>query len=311
MKSSEVSSIRFSIITPAYNRGHLLPRLYQSVLAQTYQPYEFIVVDDGSSDNTAQVVDAMIRENRLNIKYIRKPNGGMHTAVNAGALAASGDMVVVSDSDDYFVPTALERMAFHWAQIPAERRAAFLGICGLFKFENGDLVGSRFPEDIFDSDAIDLKYRHKISGDKIGCILTGIMQAHPHPEEYRYVRNSIAWTRMALKYQTRYVNEIFAVKEYLANGQTDKRRLIDVQNARSSLLGIAELINSRRTFDLMDSYKFYANYIRYSLDGGVKMSDQVRHLPNKLLYALSLPTGVLLSWRDKKYLKRKQSASVA
>ena len=89
-----------SIITPSYNRANLLPKAYESLKKQTSKDFEWIVVDDGSKDNTDEVVQKFISENQIEIKFIKKENGGKHTAVNRGVKEACGELVLILDSDD-------------------------------------------------------------------------------------------------------------------------------------------------------------------------------------------------------------------
>ena len=102
--------MKYSIFTPSYNRGNLLPRVYQSLLRQQEQDFEWIIVDDGSVDQTQEIVDAMLSESKLNIRYLKKENGGKHTAHNLALSEARGEWFMCLDSDDILADDALIKL---------------------------------------------------------------------------------------------------------------------------------------------------------------------------------------------------------
>ncbi len=108
----------FSVFAPTYNRAHTLPRLYSSLCEQTFKDFEWIIVDDGSTDETAEVVKPWLKAAPFRVRYFWKPNGGKHTAINRGVQEAVGRFLAISDSDDWYVPQALDRFIHHWNEIP-------------------------------------------------------------------------------------------------------------------------------------------------------------------------------------------------
>ena len=102
-----------TLLTPTYNRGNLLVRLYESILKQTYRDFEWLIVDDGSTDDTRKVLEGQIlndaNNNHLTVRYVYKNNGGKHTAVNKGVDLANGELIFVADSDDMLPENAIER----------------------------------------------------------------------------------------------------------------------------------------------------------------------------------------------------------
>src|SRR5579859_6080469 len=108
--------MRFTVLTPTYNRAHMLGSVYQSLCAQTLPDFEWIIIDDGSTDRTRDMV--VTWKPFFPIRYFWKPNGGKHTAINKGVAEARGEFVLFFDSDDTCVPQTLERFDYHWRQIP-------------------------------------------------------------------------------------------------------------------------------------------------------------------------------------------------
>jgi glycosyltransferase involved in cell wall biosynthesis len=265
------------------------------------------LVDDGSKDNTPEVAEKFFASGKIRGRYIRKPNGGKHTALNLAVREARGSLFTVLDSDDWFEPRALERMKFYWDQVPGSEQPRFKGICGLFAYESGAVVGDKFPSDIFDSDDLDLQLRYNIKGDKIGFIRTEVMREFPFPEDLShgvkgsiYVGESLVWNRMALKYANRFVNEVFAIKEYQPDGIMDSGRLLQARNAKAFLAYYEEMIRCGRRLPWRHALRSYRNYVRYSLHDGVPLSRQIDRAPKKLWLLMSYPIGWLTYVRDQR-----------
>jgi len=199
----------FTVFTPTYNRAHLLHRVYESLRAQTCRDFEWVVVDDGSTDATGETVARWRSEADFPIHYQWQANGHKKAAFNTGVRMARGLLFLPADSDDWFVPDALERFAAHWNAIPAERRARFSGVCCLCQDEQGRIVGDRFPGDWgLDANSLEMEHRHRTRGEKWGCHRTDVLRAYPFPGGLRgHVPESVVWRAIARQYQTRYFNE--------------------------------------------------------------------------------------------------------
>lgn len=102
--------MKLTILTPTYNRGYILNRLYESLLNQTDNDFEWLIVDDGSTDDTLNIVESFKKENKLKIRYIRQENGGKHRALNVGICTIESDWTFIVDSDDYLLPEAVHEI---------------------------------------------------------------------------------------------------------------------------------------------------------------------------------------------------------
>lgn len=306
----------FSVCTPTFNRARLIQRAYDSLVQQTLQNFEWLVVDDGSTDNTADVVAGYIAAGKIPIRYLRKANGGKHTALNLAVREACGQLFTVIDSDDWFEPHALERMKFHWDQIPDYEQSKMKGVCGLFAYENGEVVGDKYPSDILVADDLDLDLRYSIEGDKIGFTRIEVMREFPFPEDISagvngvvYVTESLVWHRMGRKYLTRFVNEIFAIKEYQRGGITDRGRVIQARNSKSTLLCISEILTCGRRLPLKHAFKNYSNFIRHSLHERLLLREQFRKVPSRLWCLACLPIGLMLWSKDRRLFAQDKRAA--
>lgn len=300
----------FTVCTATYNRAHLLPRLYESLKAQTLQDFEWLVVDDGSTDETRQLVESWVASAPFVIRYLWKPNGGNYSAMNVGVKEAAGQFFASLDSDDRYVPQALERFLYHWETIPADQHDQFVAVCGLDAYESGEIVGTRFPQDVLDSDDIEIRLKYRVKGDKISIMRTNVMRQYPFPEECgRYISPEVVWNRIALRYKTRFVNEVFAIIEYQNNGLTAQGRLHYVKHPESTAICLQELINSGRRLPLDVAIKTHANYVRYSMHKGIGIFEQASTISPKLCFWLFSPLGILLHWRDMALLRKEERIS--
>jgi glycosyltransferase involved in cell wall biosynthesis len=154
--------MEFSICIATYNRAHTIGRTLDSLVHQSYEDFEVLVIDDGSTDNTEEVVDLF--KERLKINYLKKKNGGKHTALNIGFQKAQGEFLVILDSDDTLVPDALKNMKKKWDDNVSEKDD-YCGIMGRCAYSNGNIIGKPFPMEDFVSSYIDY---HFGSGYSIG-----------------------------------------------------------------------------------------------------------------------------------------------
>ena len=132
-----------TIFTPAYNRAHTIGRTYQSLCRQTCKDFEWLVVDDGSTDGTQQLVEGWIAENKIPIRYIYQENQGMHGAHNTAYRNIDTPLNTCIDSDDYMPDDAVEKILRCWQQRGSDHVA---GIIGLDMTEDGQVIGTRFND---------------------------------------------------------------------------------------------------------------------------------------------------------------------
>ena len=156
----------FSVFTPSYNRAKTLPRLYEALKKQTYRNFEWIIVDDGSADNTKETVEKFISDRPdFNITYKYQTNKGKHIATNVAAQIAKGEFFITIDSDDSVKDNALETFINEWNKIPDEDRSKYKGISCRTCNESGKTNGCPLPSERFDCSDLDLRLKYKIDGE--------------------------------------------------------------------------------------------------------------------------------------------------
>lgn len=167
-----------TVITTTYNRAYCLHQVYESLLRQKSNDFLWLIVDDGSTDNTSELVDSWKSENKIEIEYYYKPNGGMHTARNYAYDRAKTELCVIIDSDDWMTDNAVESIIRFWNQNKSEK---FAGIISDNITPEGEMVGPPLP-DIHDCKQSDLKEKYGIKADKKLIYRTDLIKKNLYPE---------------------------------------------------------------------------------------------------------------------------------
>src|SRR4030095_1387671 len=140
-----MSAPRITVFTPMFNRFELLKRTYRSICAQTFRDFEWLIIDDGSTDDTTDIIRTWQRASLFPIRFIRQRHQGKHIAHNNAIAHAKGELFAVLDSDDTLVPNALERLLFHWDAIPVSHHHQYSGVTCLCMDEDSRVIGRPFP----------------------------------------------------------------------------------------------------------------------------------------------------------------------
>jgi glycosyltransferase involved in cell wall biosynthesis/SAM-dependent methyltransferase len=298
----------FTVFTPTYNRADTLPRVYESLAAQSFRDFEWLVCDDGSTDGTRALVEGWIREAAFPIRYFRQPNQGKHVAYNNGVRRARGELFLTLDSDDACVPQALERFKRLWESIPEPDREQFSAVTALCVDQHGHLVGDRFPFDPTDSDSLEIRYRFKVRGEKWGFQRTSVLREFPFPvlDGARHVPPSVVWSAIARRYKTRYVNEVLRIYYVAERSDQLSRAQARVKNARGLALWHGSVLDHDLRWFRVAPLRLAGsavNYVRYSLHAGCRPAQALRRLTlwrARALALLTSPIGVGVYLRDRR-----------
>jgi len=208
-----------TVFTPTYNRDYCLPILYASLLRQTDPDFEWLVIDDGSTDSTRELVQGYIDEGRIAIRYHYKPNGGMHTGHNTAYALIGTELNVCVDSDDYLPDNAIARILFLYRR---DGTPEYAGIIGLDATPEGEIIGQRFPEDMKECRFSELGPKYKVFGDKKIVYRTEIVKKlEPYPE-FEGERFTPLYFPIIVdeKYKLLCYNEVFCLVDYQADGSS-------------------------------------------------------------------------------------------
>lgn len=202
-----------TVFTPTYNRANTLKRAFESLMRQSSKDFEWLIIDDGSTDNTKSIVSDFISKADFPIHYYWKENGGRHTAVNFSYQYLNTPYVVTLDSDDELLPDAIEKMINTWKSIPQEDYERFWCISGREEnAETGEMVGIPYPPNI--NQLHGRKQRKEIlkyKGEKHCCRKVSIHIQYPFPiySDTKFVTENTVWDVINRKYDQYCVNDIY------------------------------------------------------------------------------------------------------
>ena len=197
----------FTVFTPTYNMGRVIHRVYESLKEQTFRDFEWIIVDDGSTDMTRELVSRWQAESYLEIRYFYQENSGKHVARNRALGFARGELFTTMDADDEFLPIALETFHKAWQAIEDKDRYSGLA-CPCLDSETHQVVGQPFPKPVLDSNDLEAKYVYGLWGEKWGACRTSVLREFLFPEipGQRFFMESYVWNQIAVKYTHRYID---------------------------------------------------------------------------------------------------------
>lgn len=262
-----------TVVTPTYNRANYLPILFNSLKAQACFDFVWLVIDDGSTDNTREVISKIKEENPpFEVHYEHKENGGKHTALNLAIEKVVTELFFIVDSDDKLTQDAIETIESDWAKINSSKEAWILSrnICGisyLRGYSRNEVIGNKFSNDYFISDFIKERYNKGTNGDKAEVVVTQCLKnfRFPEYEGERFVSESVMWIWLAERYDMLFVNRIIYITEYQQGGLSAAGRKLRFQCPH--LMAYGSLITMTKRFSLKIRIKETLLYIVYSLFG--------------------------------------------
>ena len=286
-----------TVFTPAYNRAHTLGRLYDSLCRQTSKDFKWLIVDDGSSDNTKELVESwMKRGDWVSIEYYWKENGGMHTAHNLAYEHIYTELAVCIDSDDYMPDNAVEIIIRRWRESGCERYA---GLIGLDVFDDGSVVGTCFPVGLRECKSYDMARKYGVICDKKYVYRTDVIKKYlPYvsfPGE-KYGTVNYIYRIIDNDYYMLCSNDVYCVVEYQPDGLSVNifNQLKQSPRTRAAECNIQMLHHPY----LKERMKRAIQYVACSIL--LKDSHYIRKSTRKLLTIAVTPLGVIYYWVLKK-----------
>lgn len=215
-------SIILTVFTSSYNRGHLLNRLYTSLQRQSVNCFEWIIIDDGSTDNTEEIIKQWLKENTtFPIRYIKKQNGGKARAINDGVRLAQGKYFFIVDSDDYLSTDAIECLIKWFSKLP--KQSHFIGVSGVKQNINDKKNRIKIPVNSYIDDSNINRIKYGLEADMAEAFFTEKLKQYSFsvwPNE-KFLPESVVWDQMALDgYILRWHNKVIYYCEYLEGGLT-------------------------------------------------------------------------------------------
>ena len=284
-----MEELLFTISIPTYNRKKLLERNLNHLENINFEikKFEVIVIDDGSNDGTENFMTEFIKKSALNIKYIKKENGGKFTALNRAINEANGYFFINCDSDDYLDKDCLINIYNEWKTIDLKNVAGIIG--QNLNTATNQIIGSLFPLHIRYSDPIEMRFIHKIKGDKFPCILTSVLKEYnfPNTNKTHFIPESYMYYGISSKYQFKYSNIVFKHVEYLKDGLTYSIQKYRRQNSYGCYLAYEKYtmyFAPKKT--LIGYLRNYINYVRFSM-----LSDKKKIRKQRTIDYFLIPAG--------------------
>ena len=289
--------MKFTVFTPTFNRKELLEKLYKSLQKQTFKDFEWLIVDDGSTDGTKEKVEEFLSKKKLEIKYYFKENGGKQRAYNFATEKANGELFICLDSDDEYVENGLEIILKYWKKY--EKNSDIAGMGYLSTYPNREIIGSSFPEKEMISTQFEIYNKYGVKGDKGLMFRTEIIKKYKFPvfEDEKFITEAVVYNRICEKYKMVYVNEKIEIKEYQEDGLTAKYNNLLLRNPKGQALYHNEINSQKLTF----KQKILNNavYYKFCKVAGYKFGKIFKESKNKLFLIFAIPVGEYM-WKKVK-----------
>lgn len=278
-----------TVFTLSYNRAYCLHKCYESLQRQTCSDFEWLIVDDGSTDNTRELVAGWIAENKIPIRYIYKKNGGMHTGYNTAYNNIFTELAVSIDSDDYMTDDGVEKIVTHWR---AHQNPQYAGMVFLDITEDGNVIGTEIPQRK-SATVYDLYNRLGMKGDKKMVYRPELIRPFLSPEfeGEKLFPTCYKYFQVDLTHEMLLFNEPVCVVEYMPDGYTKNIIKLYKKNLNNYIFYRKYIMTyPKATFS--HRYRFAVHYVAESLLAQDRHF--IKHSPRKWLTFFAIPGGLLL-----------------
>ena len=279
-----------TVFTPSYNRAYTLHKCYESLLRQTSKDFTWLIIDDGSSDNTKELVDSWINENKIEINYIYQENQGMHGAHNTAYKNIKTELNVCIDSDDYMPDDAVEKIISFWNK---NKRSDLAGIMALDAYTNRKVIGDKFPNELKESTYFDIYNKYGLKGDKKLIYRSELTTQYPYPifEGEKYVSLAYKYAKLDSKYKLALMNEVVCNVEYMEDGSSLNMLKQYKRNPKGfAFIRVDNMKNPKASLNF--KFKECIHYVSSSFIS--KNKNYLKESPCKILTILAIPLGYVL-----------------
>ncbi|WP_077214402.1 glycosyltransferase family 2 protein [Bacillus dakarensis] len=281
---------KLTVFTPSYNRAYCLQICYESLKRQTCKDFVWLIIDDGSTDGTKELVKGWGGENAVEIRYHWQENQGMHGAHNTAYEMIDTELNVCIDSDDYMPETAVEDIISFWEKYGSDKVS---GIIGLDSYQDGEIIGSTLPEEIKTSTLFNLYYKHGVTGDKKLVYRTELTKQYPYPifQNERYVGLAYKYYMLDQQYEMLLINKVLCCVEYLPDGSSKNM----LNQYRRNPNGFAFYRKELMKLPFASSSFKFRQAIHYVSSSFISNNSRfLRETPCKGLTLIAMPFGLLL-----------------
>lgn len=292
-----------TILTPCYNRAYSISKLYDSLCRQSSGSFEWLVVDDGSTDITKELITKYKEEAKIKIEYVYQRNGGKHRALNNGIKRIKSKLTIIVDSDDWLAEDAVETILEYGEKYSNNNSIACISFHKMFS--NGMISGPNYKKKEFIDNLISYRINKHVVGEGAEVFYTEKLKEFPFLEipGERFLSEGYSWLRMALKYDTVYVDKAIYIFDYLPDGLTKNIKKLRRNNPK----GCVEVskIYFNKKFALLPKIKAMLRYIVYGKFANYDYSKMYKETKCKLLFALMYPFGYIYFKKSFNQVKNK------
>lgn len=291
--------MKLSILTATYNRAKYLPKLYESIKEnlKSNLSCEWIIVDDGSEDNTKSQVQKFIDENIVSIKYFYQKNSGKMSAINEGMKYITGDLVVDCDSDDFFVQDAFNKISENANKLLENTN--LYGVVFLKKENSGNISGKEFKNNEQITTMFDLYFKEDIQGEKAIVYNSQIRKLYCHQLEAneKFITESRMYHKMDEKYKLLAINEVIEQGSYIEDGYTRNINKTFKQYPCGYYMYFKEILQKDINGVLWNKRMYVIkHYILFSYLTNNNFDDSfIKNKLNKILYRILYLPGIIKS----------------
>ena len=278
-----------TVFTPTYNRAYILNQCYESLVRQSCKDFIWLIIDDGSTDNTKELVEEWMKnDNKFEIRYHYKKNGGMHTGHNAAYELIDTELNVCIDSDDFMPDNAVELIVNFWREYGSDK---YSGIVALDIYKNGEVIGCKLPDK--KSTTLSGFYDNGGQGDKKLIYRTEVINKYPSYPEFKgekFVPLDYKYLLVDQDYELLIMNEAVCVVEYMEDGSSKNMFRQYYKNPR----GFSFMRKVHMEYDkkFINKFKNCIHYVSSSFIS--KNKEFISESPNKLMTIFSIPFGASL-----------------
>lgn len=288
-----------TILTPTFNRKTTLTRLWESLKLQSSQDFEWLIVDDGSTDGTRGLVEVLSRQSEFDINYLYKTNGGKHTALNCGLANAHGELTFIVDSDDWLTPDAVEVIAKTHAKY--KECPDICGYSFLRQYPSGEINGALFKKEPYIANYIEARVNsNDTHADKAEVYFTRVLKEFPFPEYQgeRFLGEDLVWVRIARRYKMVHLNRPIYVGNYLNDGLTKNRRINNIKSPLGCFDRASEF--TYPDIAIRQRIKGIVQLIVYGKFAGKTIKEIIERSHSRFLTTALVPVGIAVyrKWSD-------------
>lgn len=289
-----------TIFTPTYNRAYTLQTLYDSLIRQTSHNFIWLVINDGSSDNTDEVIRNMINENKIQIKYITQQNSGKHAAHNRAVKECDTELFFCVDSDDFLTDDAVSTIEAYWSQYKNTDLSDISGFVANKGNIHGHILGSEFPNGT-NMAGLSQLYELGKKGDTALIFRTKVIAKYPFPvfEGENFLREHIAYDEIDKSYKLIVINKIIYICDYLKDGLSKNATKLELLNPKGAAL--TRYHDYKKATTPYNKFRLLSGYVYFSKRAGnlKEVFDNIGIIRTIIMLFPAFFSGIRYKYRSK------------